>query len=77
MGALVKTPMTVTGTTVTEKNTKSAVKIGIGMTGIATGRPAIMILIRIRTIPATATAVITTTMTTIVNAEWSHRRFWH
>jgi hypothetical protein len=77
IGALIKTPMTVTGTTVTEKNTKSAVKIGIEMTGTATGKPAIMILIRIGTIPATAIAIIATTMTTIVNAESCHRRSWH
>jgi hypothetical protein len=67
----------VTGTTVREKNTKSAVKIGIGTTGIATGKPEIVILIGIGTILATATAVITTTMTTIVNAESCHLRSWH
>jgi hypothetical protein len=75
MVALIKAATTVTGTTVTE-NTKSAAKIeiGIGMTGIATRKPAIMTLIKIRIkiIPATVTAVIAMTMMTIVNAGWRH-----
>jgi NADH:ubiquinone oxidoreductase subunit K len=77
MGAFMETAVTVTAMTAAKANTKSAVKIGIGMTGMATRKPAIMILIRIGTIPATATAVIAMTMMAIVNAEWFHRPSSH